>query len=129
MILSLFGPWPVWERLLNDEPIVTGKHPANLYRGTLMAQALAATGSGCCYDPANDGGCPVTPIHSGSRLAQLFLLVAGTGYQPAAYKVGLALACMLVPLLLVVAGRGFGLTWGATLLAAAVALLLSWGQP
>lgn len=132
LVLNLFGPLPVsaaWHRLLNDEPIVTGKHPANLYLGMITAQMLAATGSGCCYDPANDGGCPVTPIHSGSRLAQLFLLVAGIGYQPAAYKVGLALTCLLTPLLLVIAGRGFGLTWGATALATAAALVLWWGQP
>ncbi|MBM4068478.1 MAG: hypothetical protein FJ271_05975 [Planctomycetes bacterium] len=132
MVLSLFGPLPVsaaWQRLLSDEPIVTGKHPANLYLGTITARALSATGSGCCYDPANDGGCPVTPIHSGSRLAQVFLLAAGTGYQPAAYKVGLALTCLLTPLLLLVAGRGFGLTWSATAMAATAALVLWWGQP
>lgn len=129
MVLSLFGPWPIWERLLNDEPIVTGKHPANLYLGAITARALVATGSGCCYDPANDAGCPVTPIHSGSRLAQLFLLGGGAGFQPAAYKLGLVVSCLLAPFLLFIAGRGFGLTWGATLLGAAAALLVWWGQP
>lgn len=129
MVLGLFGPWPVWERLTNDEPIVTGKHPANLYLGMVAARALAATGDCCCYDPAYNAATPVTPIYGGSRLAQLFLLAGGADYQPAAYKIGLALCCLFVPFLLVVAGRGFGLTWGSTLLATAAALMLWWGNP
>ncbi len=129
MVLSLYGPWPPWQRLVNDEPIITGKHPGNLYLGTQQAQALAATGSCCCYVSAYQAGFPVTPIFNGSRLALLFLLPAGSDYQPAAYKIGLACACWLAPFLLVLAGRAFGLGWGTTLLASAAALLLWWGHP
>ena len=50
MTLSLFGPDDRWSNLVDDQPILDGSHPANLYLSTLGAQALAATGNSCCYD-------------------------------------------------------------------------------
>ncbi len=130
MTLSLFGPGPPWERLLNDEPIVSGRHPLHLYHGSLGAAAFHDRGTICCYDPAFQAGYPKTPVFdSGSRLAELFLAVAGGSYRPAAYKVGLAVCFLGIPLLLVAAARGVGLSWGATCLATGAGLLVCWGAP
>jgi hypothetical protein len=129
MTLRLFGPGLSFENLLNDQPVLSGKHPVNLYLGTQAAQALAATGNGCCYDPAFQAGYPCTPIFNGSRLAQLFLLAGGADYRPEAYKLGLAIVCMLVPFLLLTAARAMGLSRGPAVLAVALGLLVWWSEP
>ena len=70
MTLSLFGPDHPWERLLDDQPIVSGRHPLHLYHGYLGARSLAERGTLCCYDPAFQAGYPKTPVFdSGSRPA------------------------------------------------------------
>ncbi len=98
MTLSLFGPDEPWSRLGDDRPILDGSHPANLYVSTLGAQALLATGNSCCYDTNFQIGYPRTPIINGSRVGEIFLLAAGATYQPAAYKIGLAVVSLLVPI-------------------------------
>src|SRR5436190_4188910 len=69
MTLSLFGPpEAVRERLLGDEPILSGRHPLHLYHGWLEAQALRQRGTVLCYDPAFNAGYPKTPVFdAGSR--------------------------------------------------------------
>src|SRR5580692_3549796 len=52
MTLSLFGPSSRWENLLDDQPILSGRHPLHLYHGALGAQSFRDRGSLCCYDPA-----------------------------------------------------------------------------
>src|SRR5262249_49934123 len=129
MTLGLFGTDRPWEVLLDDQPILSGRHPLHLYHGYLGAQALRHTGSFCCYDPAFDGGYPQTPVFdSGSPPAEVFLGLAGGAYCPAAYKLGLAGCCLLVPWLLVTACRGTGLGPAATFLATAAGLLVWWGD-
>jgi hypothetical protein len=128
MTLGLFGEDAPWERILDDQPILSGRHPLHLYHGYLGAQALRHTGSFCCYDPAFDCGYPKTPVFdSGSRPAEFFLGITGANYSPAAYKVGLVVCCMLVPGLFVMACRGGGLNPPATFLATAAGLLVWWG--
>jgi hypothetical protein len=130
MTLTLFGTDAPWRRLLNDEPIVSGQHPLHLYHGLLGAQAFRARGTLCCYDPAFQAGYPKTPVFdSGSRPAELFLTLAGGAYRPAAYKLGLALCCLLVPVPLLLAARGVGLGRGPAYLATAAGLLVWWGTP
>jgi hypothetical protein len=130
MTLSLFGPENAWQRLLSEEPIVSGRHPLHLYHGYLGAEALRERGSLCCYDPAFQAGYPKTPVFDrASRLAEVFLSLAGGSYQPAAYKVGLALCCLSFPLFVVVAARGIGLKGGTTCLAGALGVLVCWGTP
>ena len=130
MTLSLFGRDRPWERLLNDEPILSGRHPLHLYHGYLGASALLTTGRAVCYDPAFQAGYPKTPVFDGgSRPAELFLALCGGEYRPGAYKVGLAVCCLLVPWLLLVACRGAGLCAPATVLATAAGLLVWWGAP
>jgi len=130
MTLGLFGDDAPWQRMLDEEPILSGRHPLHLYHGYLGAQALRQTGSFCCYDPAFQAGYPKTPVFdSGSRPAEFFLGITGGHYSPAAYKVGLVVCCLLVPCLLVIACRGVGLGPAATVLGTAAGLLIWWGGP
>jgi hypothetical protein len=115
--------------LTDDRPIISGSHPLHLYFGWLGATSLRSTGNLYCYDPAFQAGYPKTPVFdSGSRPAELFLTLGGGGFSPAAYKIGLAVCCLLVPLLLAIAARGIGLSWAATTLAVFVGLLVWWGD-
>jgi hypothetical protein len=130
MTLSLFGYDHPWERLLDEQPIVSGRHPLHLYHGALGAQSLLNHGTLCSYDPAFQAGYPKTPVFdSGSRPAELFLLVGGGTYQPAAYKLGLALCYALVPLLLAIAARSAGLPRAGAAMSALLGLLVWWGHP
>jgi hypothetical protein len=130
LTLSLFGEDRPWARLLDDQPLMSGRHPLHLYHGYLGSLALYARGTQCCYDPCFQAGYPKTPIFdSGSRPAEWFLLLAGVVYRPAAYKLGVALCCLAVPLLLAVAARGLGLRHAGTCLATAIGLLIWWGVP
>jgi hypothetical protein len=130
MTLTLFDHEHPWQRLLDDRPIVSGRHPLHLYHGYLGARALRERGTLCCYDPAFYAGYPKTPVFdSGSRPAELFLTVAGGTYRPEAYKIGLAICCLAAPLLVFAAAHGAGLGAGASCLAVALGLFIWWGTP
>ncbi len=130
MILSLFDATAPWQSLRDDRPVMSGAHPLHLYFGWLGASALKENGTLCCYDPAFLAGYPKTPVFdSGSRPAELFLTLAGAKYSPAAYKIGLAICCGLVPFLLLIGARGAGLSRAAACLAVALGLLIWWGKP
>src|SRR6266851_472941 len=130
MTLTLFGDARPWQCLLDEQIILSGRHPLHLYHGYLGALSLKDRGSASCYDPNFQAGYPKTPIFDGgSRPAELFLLFGGASFRPAAYKVGLAICCLCVPLVLVLAGRSFGLRWTAACLAAGFGLLAWWGKP
>ena len=130
MTLTLFGGEQPWNRLLDDQPILSGRHPLHLYHGYLGARTLHERGNLSCYDPTFHAGYLKTPVFdSGSRPAELLLAVAGGRFCPAAYKIGVALVCALVPLLLFAAARGAGLPRGAAWLACILGLLVWWGQP
>jgi hypothetical protein len=128
--LHLFGGDDAWLRLQDDQPIVNGRHPLHLYHGYLGASSLLSRGTLSVYDPAFQIGYPKTPVFdSGSRPAELILTLAGGVYDPAAYKIGLAACCLLVPLLLIVACWGTGLSVAATTLATGAGLLVWWSTP
>jgi hypothetical protein len=130
MTLGLFGPDQSWDHLWDDQPILSGRHPLHFYHGILGAQSLRDHGRLCCYDPGFQAGYPKTPVFdSGSRPAELFLTLAGGKNQAAAYKIGLALCSCLLPVLLTIAARGFGLTWGLSCLAVGLGQLVWWGSP
>jgi hypothetical protein len=129
MTLSLFGLDSPWERLTDDQPIISGRHPANLYLGMLAAKARWATGGDCCYDPANYAGYPRTPVFNGSRLSELFLLAAGGEYDPRVYKIGVACILLLVPFFLFLATRAANACLPAAALTTAIGLLVWWGAP
>jgi hypothetical protein len=125
--LQLFGPDDPWHNLLDERPLLDGRHPLHLYHGYLGARSFRSTWRSTCYDPAFQAGYPKTPIFdSGSRPAELFLLCAGAEYDPAAYKIGLAICCALVPVLIIIACWGAGLSPAATFLATASAILVWW---
>jgi hypothetical protein len=130
LTLALFGRDRPWERLLDDGPVLSGRHPLHLYHGQLGSQALWARGRLTCFDPAFQAGYPKTPVFDGgSRPAELFLFVAGGGYRPAAYKLGLALCCLAVPLLLASAARNAGLNRASAVGVTAAGLVVWWGAP
>jgi hypothetical protein len=130
MTLGLFGGERPWESLLDDRPILSGRHPLHLYHGYLGARSLREHGSLSCYDPTFHAGYPKTPVFdSGSRPAELLLAAIGGRYCPAAYKIGLAVLCFLVPLLLFAAARSVGLSRAAACLACVLGSLVWWGQP
>lgn len=127
LALGLFGPESPWQTLLDDRPIFSGAHPQHLYLASLGAQSLASGGTCCVYDPAFAAGYPKTPVFNGSRLAEIVLLLGGATYNPAAYKVGVLLLCLLVTMLLALAAFGSGLSTAAGLGATALGMLLAWG--
>jgi hypothetical protein len=131
MALGLFGGGErPWERLLDDDPVLSGRHPLHLYHGSLGARALRERGSLSCFDPAFFAGYPKTPVFdSGSRPAELVLALAGPGREASAYKIGLAALCALAPLLLYTAARGVGLGRAAACLGCALGLGVWWGRP
>jgi hypothetical protein len=130
MTLQFFGSSEALGRLLDQRPVVSGRHPLHLYHGYLGAQAILQSGKVSCYDPAFLAGYPKTPVFDGgSRPAELFLVLAGGGFSPAAYKLGLALCCLSAPLFFLWGARGLGLSTGAACLAAALGLLVFWSAP
>ena len=126
LTLALFGPDPR-EKILNDEPITCGVHAQKQYIGALGAKAIVAQGRTSVYDHRYQGGWLKTPIFDGSRLAELFFLLGGGTYQPAAYKIGFALICFLVPVFLLVSCKTFGLGHATSLLATFLGQLIWWG--
>jgi hypothetical protein len=128
-VLGLFGPQPL-ERLLSDEPIVSGRHALHLYHGSLGARSFWDRGTLCCYDPSFYAGYPKTPVFdSGSRPAELVLALTGGRGGAAAYKLGLAALCLGAPLASYFAVRAIRLRRGPACLAALLALLVWWGRP
>ncbi len=130
MTLGLFGGEQPWRRLLTAAPIVSGRHPLHLYHGFLGARSITERGTFSCYDPAFNAGYPKTPVFdSGSRPAELMLLLGGGRFRPEAYKIGLALVCAAASWLIALAARGAGLTRLATCAATALGVLVWWSKP
>jgi hypothetical protein len=126
--LTLFDPQRSTQPLLDDGPILDGLHPLHLDHGLLGAQSWREGGFGCCYDPAFQAGYPKTPVFdSGSRPAELFLLLGRD--HVAAYKIGLALCCAVVPLIFALAARLLDLGPGAACFAAVLGVLAWWSGP
>jgi hypothetical protein len=126
LTLGLFGDDPV-VNLLNDQPIATGVHPQNLYLGYRRVRGIMADGRATVLDVSFQALYPNTPIFDGGRVAELFLLLGGGTYQPAAYKIGFAALCLAVPFFLLLAGQALGLGNFTTLLATFIGQLAWWG--
>ena len=130
LALALFGSDRSTAVLLDDRPVLSGRHPLHLYHGSLGSAAFRRAGATTVYDPAFQAGYPKTPVFDGGcRPAELFLAAAGGGYRPAAYKVGLFACLLLVPGAFVLAGRGAGLPAGASILCGAGGIVLCWSGP
>jgi hypothetical protein len=130
LTLGLFDPARDPKRLLDAEPIVSGRHPLHLYHGYLGAGAFHDRGSLSCFDPSFHAGYPKTPVFDpGSRPAEFALALAGGRFSPASYKVALAAFFLCVPLALYLAARWAFLPRGVALLATALGLAVFWGRP
>lgn len=124
LTLALFGG-PA--NLTSELPILSGAHPQHLYLGALGAEGLRTTGSSCVYDPAFQIAYPKTPIFDGSRLAETFLYFVGDAKPVVAYKLGVALMCLAVPVLLVVTCWACGVHWMTAAIASTLGVLIWWG--
>lgn len=130
LTLRLFGPDRPWDQLLDDAPITTGAHPLHLYHGWLGATSWRETGCSSCYDPSFQAGYPKTPVFdSGCRFSEVAHYCRGTPFCPAAYKIGFAIGCLWPPLLMVVAGRGIGLSPAACCFMGLLGSGLWWTEP
>lgn len=130
MTLSLYGSHQPWKQLLNAAPIVSGEHPLHLYHGTLGARSFLRSGTLTCYDPAFQAGYPKTPVFdSGSRPAELFLLLMGGRWSPTAYKIGIALVCLLAFLVFYDAGKSIGTGRFHGFLSVLLGSMVWWGGP
>jgi hypothetical protein len=126
LTLGLFGPEP-FAQIADDRFIANGAYPQHLYLGKLGADAFLDRGSSTVFDPAFQVGYLKTPIFNGSRLAEVFVLV-GYALPPAvAYKIGLIVVCMLVPVLLLIAARTAGLDHPTAIAATLLGQLVWWG--
>src|SRR5687768_4935849 len=96
LTLRLFTSSLSFDALINDAPIVSGRHPLHFYHGTLGAKTQAERDTSSCYDPAYQAGYPKTPVFDGgSRPSEFFQVIGGIG--PSSYKIGLAICCLFVP--------------------------------
>ena len=130
LALALFGSERTATAVFDERPVLSGRHPLHLYHGTLGSANFHRNGATTCYDPNFQAGYPKTPVFDGGcRPAELFLGLAGGGYHPAAYKSGLFCCVLLIPAIFVLAGRGVGLSAGASVLAGALGTLLGWTAP
>jgi hypothetical protein len=130
LALALFGPHHSWAAVTDDRPVLSGRHPLHLYHGSLGAAAFGDHGTTTCYDPAFQAGYPKTPVFDGgSRPAELFLLLGGGTYNPAAYKLGLLVILLLVPVAFAAAARGAGLPPPVAILAGVGGIVLGWSAP
>jgi hypothetical protein len=125
--LALFSADRSWAAVLDDRPILSGRHPLHLYHGTLGAVSFRDRGVTTCYDPQFQAGYPKTPVFDGgSRPAELFLFLGGGTYRPAAYKLGLFAFILLIPVAFVSAARGCGLPTSAAILSGVIGIILGW---
>ena len=130
MTLGLFGPGHAANRLFDDQPILSGRHPLHLYHGLLGARSFLNRGTLSCYDPAFQAGYPKTPVFDdGSRPAEMLLALAGGRYLPWVYKLGVAGLCLLAPCVFAGAARGAGLNRFRACLACGLGMLVWWGRP
>lgn len=130
LTLQLLGAAGPFTPLLDDQPVVSGRHPLHQYHGYLGARALIQQGGMSCYDPTFHAGYPKTPVFdSGSRPAELLSLLAQGEFHPSAYKLGLALFCTSVPVVFWFAARGLRLPRGPSWLAALLGVVVFWQPP
>lgn len=120
--------FPTWASMADDAPVVMVDHAIHLYHGALGSTFLRQSGRTWGYDPFFMAGYPETPVwDSSSNLSIAFQAVAGGGYRPSAYKVGLILCGLFAWGALPLAARAAGLKAGEAATAGVVAFVLFWG--
>ena len=129
MTLGLFGPGHAANRLFDDQPILSGRHPLHLYHGLLGARSFLNRGTLSCYDPAFQAGYPKTPVFDdGSRPAEMLLALAGgaicRGSTSWAWR-----GCVCWRRASSPGRRGAGLNRFRACLACGLGMLVWWGRP
>jgi hypothetical protein len=116
--------FPTPRALWNDDyPVLVVDHAIHLYHGALGSRFLREHGTTWGYDPFFMAGYPETPVwDSSSNPSILFQALAGGGYHPRAYNLGLVI-CSIVAVASIPAGAAAA---GASLGEAALAGLLGW---
>ncbi len=128
LTLRLFTFDSQFDSLTDDRPLVSGRHPLHFYHGLLGAQTWKDHGTSCCFDPAYQAGYPKTPVFDGgSRPAEFAQMIGGS--HASAYKLALAIGCLLVPLAFIIMGRGIDLPPGRCCLAGLLGGILWWSEP
>jgi hypothetical protein len=128
LTLRLFTSDDSFNSLLDDRPILTGRHPLHYYHGMLGARTWLEQGTSCCFDPAYQAGYPKTPVFDGgSRPAEFFEIIGGQ--RPAAYKIGLAIGSLLVPLAFIAMARGINMSPATSCLGGLLGAIVWWSEP
>jgi hypothetical protein len=130
MTLALFDDGSQsYSGLLDERPVVSGRHALHLYHGYLGAREFSRLGRFGVYDPAYGAGYPKTPwFDSGSKPAELFQYLGGSKFSPSAYKLGVAVTWAAVPLLMALAAWCSGLNHAATAFATLASLVVCWSD-
>lgn len=130
LTLALFGDGSQsYGGLLDERPIISGKHALHLYHGYLGAREFCRSGRFGVYDPAYYAGYPKTPwFDSGSKPAEMFQYLAGGDFSPLAYKLGVAIGWALIPALVAVAVWNCGLNHAAIAFATLACVTICWSD-
>jgi hypothetical protein len=130
MTLGLFSRDHTTDRLFDETPILSGRHPLHLYHGFLGARSWLSRETPSCYDPTFQAGYPKTPVFDdGSRPAEALLALTGGQYRPCIYKWGLFGLCIAAPCVFAGAARGAGMSRFRACLACGLGMLVWWGRP
>jgi len=116
--------FPTPQALLdNQHPVLLVDHAIHLYHGALGSQFLREHGTTWGIDPFFMAGYPETPVwDSSSNLSILFQFLAGGGYHPQAYNLGLFVCSILVLLFIPVGAKAAGIRFNELVMAT----LLAW---
>jgi hypothetical protein len=125
--LQLFGPANAFQRLVNDDPVTSGRHPLFLEQSP---SAGSVQPTDCRFDPSSYAGCPrPTLFDPAVPLLGWLRKVTGRTLPPAAYKVALAVTYTLVPAALGLAAFLCGAGRAASLAVAMLAVAGAWFRP
>lgn len=123
-VVQSFWLFPSSRALLdNEHPVLIVDHALHLYHGALGSQFLWEHGTTWGYDPFFMAGYPESPIwDSSSNLSILFQALAGGGYHPRAYNIGLFVCSILVVVCILLGASAAGIGLAET----ALATVLGW---
>jgi hypothetical protein len=121
LTLQLFGRSAPWRKLINDDPVTSGRHALHLEEG--------GQGTAGAFDPSGYAGYPRTAVFDAeSRPAEWLQLTTG-GLPARNYKIGLAVGYGLVPVALWLAAVVVRAGRGVALVTAGLGVLVAWSAP
>ena len=127
--VQCFRCFPSWRSIVDSQPMIQVDHALHLYHGSLGATFLREHGTNWGYDPFFMAGYPRTPFHDPSAgLSDWCQLIAGGGYRPGAYKLGVLFTMLTVPLLIALGSRWMGLAPAGVLAATLLSVWYYWAE-